>query len=74
MRESTTIRLSRTTRDGLRRLADDDGVTLDDEIVRLVRSERQRRIGLALSESEPGSEEQLWLGIGDETARDNAGR
>lgn len=74
MRESTTVRLSKRTRDELRHLADDDGVTLDDEIVRLVRSERQRRIGRALSESEPGTEEQLWLGICAETARNNAGR
>ena len=74
MRESTTVRLSRTTRDDLRHLADDDGVTLDDEINRLVRAERQRRIGQALSASEPDTEEQLWLGIGAETVRNNAGR
>lgn len=74
MRESTTVRLSKSTRDNLRHLADDDGVTLDDEIIRLVRAERQRRIGQALSESEPDTEEQLWLGIGAETVRNNAGR
>jgi len=58
----------------LRHLADDDGVTLDDEIIRLVRSERQRRIGQALSESELDTEEQTWLGIGAEAVRNNAGR
>lgn len=73
MRESTTVRLSRSTRDNLRHLADDDGVTLDDEVIRLVRAERQRRIGQALSASEPDTEEQLWLGIGAEAVRNNAG-
>lgn len=73
VRESTTVRLSRSTRDDLRHLADDDGVTLDDEVIRLVRAERQRRIGQALSASEPDTEEQPWLGIGAETVRNNAG-
>jgi hypothetical protein len=58
----------------LRHLADDDGVTLDDEIIRLVRSERQRRIGQALSASEPDTEEQPWIEMGAETVRNNAGR
>ena len=74
MRESTTVRLSRSTRDNLRHLADDDGVTLDDEIIRLVRAERQRRIGQALSASEPDTEEQTWIEMGAETIRNNAGR
>lgn len=73
MRESTTVRLSRSTRDNLRHLADDDGVTLDDEIIRLVRAERQRRIGQALSASEPDAGEQAWLEMGDEAVRNNAG-
>ena len=74
MRESTTIRLSRSTRDSLRHLADDDGVTLDDEIIRLVRAERQRRIGQALSASEPDTDEQPWMKMGAETVRNDAGR
>jgi len=74
MRDSTTVRLSRSTRDNLRHLADDDGVTLDDEIIRLVRSERQRRIGQALSASEPDTEAQPWIGITAEAVRNNAGR
>jgi hypothetical protein len=73
MRESTTVRLSRTTRDNLRHLADDDGVTLDDEVARLVRAERQRRIGQALAATEHDTEEHLWLGIGAETIRNDAG-
>jgi hypothetical protein len=74
MRESTTVRLSRSTRDNLRHLADDDGVTLDDEIIRLVRAERQRRIGQALSASEPDTEAQPWIEISAEAVRNNAGR
>ena len=74
MRDSTTVRLSRSTRDDLRHLADDDGVTLDDEIIRLVRAERQRRIGQALSASEPDTEEQTWIAMGVEAVRNNAGR
>jgi hypothetical protein len=74
MRESTTVRLSRSTRDNLRHLADDDGVTLDDEIIRLVRAERQRRIGQALSRSEPDTEERTWIEVGAEAVRNNAGR
>lgn len=58
----------------MRHLADDDGVTLDDEIIRLVRAERQRRIGQALSASEPDTEEQPWIGVGVEAVRNNAGR
>lgn len=73
MRESTTVRLSRSTRDNLRHLADDDGVTLDDEIIRLVRAERQRRIGQALSAGEPDPDEQSWVKMGAATVRDNAG-
>ena len=74
MRESTTVRLSRSTRDNLRHLADVDGVTLDDEIIRLMRAERQRRIGQALSASEPDAEEQTWIEMGAEAVRNNAGR
>ncbi|GAC1531918.1 MAG: hypothetical protein NVS3B12_08710 [Acidimicrobiales bacterium] len=75
MREpTTTVRLSRSTRDNLRHLADDDGVTLDDEIIRLVRSERQRRIGQALSASELDTGEQSWIEIGGEAVRNDAGR
>lgn len=74
MRDSTTVRLSKTTRDNLRHLADDDGVTLDDEIIRLVRAERQRRIGQALSEPERLGEAQPWIGMSAEVVRDHAGR
>ena len=67
MPDSTTVRVSRTTRDGLRRLANDDDVTLDEEITRLVRAERQRRIGLALSANEPDADARAWLDVGAST-------
>jgi hypothetical protein len=72
MRDSTTVRVSRDTRNTLRDLADVDGVTLDEEIARLVRAERQRRIGRALAEHPPTDEEQAWLELGTATARDHA--
>jgi len=73
MPDSTTVRVSRGTRDNLRHLADDDDVTLDEEITRLVRAERQRRIGRALSATELDAEEQVWLDVGASTIRDHAG-
>lgn len=66
MRDSTTVRLARSTRDDLRHLANDDGVTLDELIGRLVRAERQRRIGQALSALEPDAADQSWLEMGVE--------
>lgn len=74
MRESTTVRVSRDTRDSLRDLAEGDGVTLDEEITRLVRAERQRRIGQALSAGEPGDDERSWLEVAAAPVRDDAGR
>ncbi len=75
MPDSTTVRVSRRTRDDLRHLADDDDVTLDEEISRLVRAERQRRIGLALAADQPGADNDngSWLDIGPSTIRDHAG-
>jgi len=73
MQDSTTIRVSRGTRDNLRHLADDDKVTLDEEISRLVRAERQWRIGRALSESAPDTEDRAWLDTGASTVRHHAG-
>jgi hypothetical protein len=72
MRDSTTIRVSVATRDALRDLADRDGVTLDEELARLARAERQRRIGLALA-LEPSADDRAWLEAGIVTVRDHAG-
>lgn len=73
MQNSTTVRVTRNTRDDLRQLADDDGVTLDEEVNRLVRAERQRRIGQALATSRPDAEEASWLEVGADVVRTNAG-
>ena len=73
MPDSTTVRVSRATRDNLRQLADDDNVTLDEEINRLVRCERQRRIGHALSENELDDDARAWLDVGVSTAGAGAG-
>ncbi len=72
-RNSTTIRVSTDTSDSLRQLADDDKVTLDEEITRLVRSERQRRIGQALAADEADARTRDWLDIGIVAARHHAG-
>jgi hypothetical protein len=74
MPDSTTVRVTRGTRDSLRELADHDGVTLDEELARLVRSERQRRIGTALAAVAPDDDETAWLELGTEAPRDDAGR
>jgi hypothetical protein len=74
MQESTTLRVSRATRDAVRELADDDGVSLDEEIRRLARSERQRRLGVALRAAEPTAEDERWLRMAAGTVRDDAGR
>jgi hypothetical protein len=58
--DSTTIKVRKSTRDAVRQLADADGVSLDSEIQRLARRERQRRIADALAE--PLTEEQQdWV-------------
>lgn len=46
---TTTMKLSVRNRDVLRRLADEDGLTLDEALGRVLRRERQRRIGQQLS-------------------------
>jgi hypothetical protein len=66
MQSTTTIRLGRSTQRSLRELADADGITLDEEVQRLVRSERQRRMGDALARWEPDRAASDWL---DESAR-----
>ncbi|MGH9158293.1 MAG: hypothetical protein ACRD1K_21210 [Acidimicrobiales bacterium] len=66
--------MSRSTRNNLRSLAADDHVTLDVEITRLVRAERQRRIGHALSSTEPDAEERGWFDVGSSTVRHHAVR
>lgn len=51
MPKSTTIKVSVSTRDALRQLADREGLTLDAQLDRLVRRERRRTIGAQLASS-----------------------
>lgn len=64
MQDSTTVRVTRETHAGLCALARGDGVTLDEEINRLVRAERQRRMGRALAAVELDEGDQSWLDMG----------
>ena len=57
------MRVTRGMRDGLRALAAADGVSLDEETSRLVRAERQQRIGRALAQHEPTAAERQWLDL-----------
>jgi hypothetical protein len=72
MQNSTTVRVSPGTRDALRELAVADGVSLDEETARLVRAERQRRIGAALARTELDDADRRWIALG--TAEVHAGR
>lgn len=51
MSKSTTIKVSVSTRDALRRLAEREGLTLDAQLDQLVRRERRRSIGAQLASS-----------------------
>jgi hypothetical protein len=63
MQKATTVRVSTQTRDALRALADHDGVTLDEEIQRLARSERQRRMGRSLAVTALTDDDRAWLDV-----------
>ena len=45
---------------------------MDEEIQRLARTERQRRLGASLAAYQPDNDEQTWLNIGSETVTANA--
>jgi hypothetical protein len=60
MPNSTTVRVDVDTRDAVKAIAEADGVTLDVAIRRLVRAERQRRMGAALAEADADS---AWLDV-----------
>jgi len=72
MHIATSVRVATTTRDAVRALADDDGVTLDQEIARLARAERQRRMGRALAEA-TSPEDDRWLEAVADTVSRHAG-
>jgi antitoxin component of RelBE/YafQ-DinJ toxin-antitoxin module len=60
MPNSTTVRVDVDTRDAVKAIADADGVTLDVAIRRLARAERQRRMGVALAETDA---DPAWLDV-----------
>lgn len=69
MQISTTVRVAESTRDAVRELADADGLTMDEMIHRLARSERQRRMGEALARIEYSVEDECWLDVASEVGR-----
>lgn len=60
MTGTTTVRVSHTTRDEIRALAEADDLTIDQVLHKLARAERQRRMGADLA-ANPLSEENLAL-------------
>lgn len=61
MAETTTIKVSVQTRDALRQLAFRDGLTLDAQLEKLIRSERRRIIGSQLASAELGVDDVTVL-------------
>jgi predicted DNA-binding protein len=70
MHGTTSIRLSLDTRDSLKNLALVDGLTIEQEVKQLLRAERQRRMGDELAAAELTNEENDWLELGLQTARE----
>lgn len=70
---ATSVRVASTTRDAVRELADEDGVTMDEAIRRLVRAERQRRMGVALAAA-PTGDDLAWIDAGVAVVADDASR
>lgn len=64
-----TIKVSTSTLDLLKELADADGLTLDAELQVLVRRERQRRMGRELAAVDLDQAEAAW----EETGASEAG-
>jgi hypothetical protein len=59
--QMTTMRVSAGVRDELRGIADRESVTLDQALARLLRADRQRRIGRALARYEPDDDDAIVL-------------
>lgn len=73
MQKATTIRVSTRTRNDIRELADSEGLTMGEQLDRMVRAERQRRIGEALAAVPPDADDDRWVDIGVESIGDDAG-
>jgi len=59
---TTTMKLTARNRDVLRRFADEDGLTLDEALGRILRRERQRRMGQQLSGGLTAEEHKIVRG------------
>jgi hypothetical protein len=70
MQGTTSIRVSSATRDSLKNLASVDGLTIEQEVKQLLKAERQRRMGDELAAVELTDEENDWLHLGLQTARE----
>lgn len=57
----------------MRQIAEIDGLTLDEALAMLLRSERQRRIGISLSSFELNADDDAWLDSTLNIMSDNAG-
>ena len=53
MSETTTLRVARSTHQELRERANQDGLTMEGELKRLLRYDRQRRMAEAFAREEP---------------------
>lgn len=74
MQNATTVRVSRRTRDALRDLAQRDGTTLDQVIERLIRTERQRQLGVALAGDVLDDGDRAWIDVGLSSVGPDAAR
>lgn len=61
MSGTTTIKVSTATRDALRQLAADDGLTLDAQLTRMIRAERRRKIGAELASATLSDDDRVVL-------------
>jgi hypothetical protein len=69
MMDVTTIKVSVETRDGLREVARHYELTLDAALRRLIRTDRQRRMGEELAAHELTDDERAWIELGITDAR-----
>ena len=73
MAASTTRKVSVSTRDALRQLADRDGLTLDAQLEKLIRRERRRIIGAQLASAPLGADEEAVLDASASDVADASG-
>lgn len=61
MTNLTTVKVSMATRDGLKAIADREGITLDAALQTLLRLERQRQMGADLAAQCRSDEDAAWI-------------